>query len=137
MFQEVDPQSVVEVADEKPRRPRTLSLVLSELAARQDGRDVSVRAIREALADRSFATLLLLTCLLNLLPFPPGSTLLLGIPIMVVAVQMILGMQTVWLPQFFLNISLKARTFNKLTTVILPRLQKMERIIRPRHWPFA
>lgn len=117
--------------------PRPLSRVLEELAAREDGKDVSVSCIRDALADRSFATFLLLTCLFNLLPFPPGSTLILGVPIVVVAVQMLLGMKTVWLPKFFLRMSLSRKSFHKLSTHILPRLRTMEQIIRPRHWPFA
>ncbi|MEM1378239.1 MAG: exopolysaccharide biosynthesis protein [Pseudomonadota bacterium] len=136
MFQGVEENTEVEEAEVQPKRPRALSQVLEELAQRESDHNVSVRTIREALADRSFATILLLTCLFNLLPFPPGSTLVLGIPIMIVAAQMIIGMDTVWLPKFFLNISLNAKTFNKLTTVVIPRLRKMERVIRPRHWPF-
>ena len=137
MLLDQEEDAVSEAANELPKRPRALSHVLEDLAARQDGNAVSVRTIRDALADRSFATFLLLTCLFNLLPFPPGSTLVLGVPVIVVAVQMVFGMDTVWLPKFFLNISLTAKTFNKLTTVILPRMQKLERIIRPRYWPFA
>ncbi len=117
--------------------PRPLSQVLEDLATREEGRDVSVACIRDALADRSFATILLVTCLFNLLPFPPGSTLVLGVPIIVVAIQMIMGMNTVWLPKFFLDMSLSQKTFHKMSTHIIPRLRKMEAVIRPRHWPFG
>ena len=79
------------------RHPRPLSGVLRELADLETGA-VSVRDIRNALADRSFATFLVFTSSINLLPFPPGSTLLLGIPIVLVAMQMVLGYPTVWLP---------------------------------------
>ncbi|MEO1703294.1 MAG: exopolysaccharide biosynthesis protein [Pseudomonadota bacterium] len=137
MLFDTDEEIVSEAASGQAKRPRALSQVLEELAARQSGRDVSVRTIRDALADRSFATFLLLTCLFNLLPFPPGSTLILGIPVIAVAVQMVLGMKTVWLPRFFLNMSLNAKTFSKLTTVILPRMRRLEQVIRPRFWPFA
>ncbi|MEL6203425.1 MAG: exopolysaccharide biosynthesis protein [Pseudomonadota bacterium] len=137
MFLETDEEPVSEAVNALPKRPRALSTVLEDLAAKQEGPSVSVRAIRDALADRSFATFLLLTCLFNLLPFPPGSTLILGIPIIAVAIQMVCGRETVWLPKFFLNMSLNAKTFGKLTTVILPRMRKLERVIRPRYWPFA
>lgn len=122
-----------------PRKPRPLSQVLRELSqqTRTDGNPVvTVRAIREALADRSFATFLVITCLLNLLPLPPGSTLVLGIPIIIVALQMVLGRETIWLPKFFLDMSLSDKSFEKMTSSIVPRLEKLERWLRPRYWPF-
>ena len=95
-----------------------------------------MRCIREALADRSLATFLILSGLLNLLPFPPPSTLILGIPIIVVALQMIAGRKTVWLPDFFLNLSMNEKAFAKFSTKIVPWLQKLEKVVRPRFWPF-
>lgn len=125
--------------DEQPPRhqPRPLSRVLTEMAEKSGGKPVSVRCIRDMLADRSFATFLVLTCIVNLLPFPPGSTLVLGIPIIIVALQMVAGRNTVWLPEFFLKRSLTEKSFAKLTTKIVPQLQKLEHWLRPRHWPFS
>jgi len=118
-------------------QPRPLSKVLSELAEQSTGKPVSVRCMRDALADRSFATFLVLTCLINMLPFPPGSTLVLGIPIIIVALQMLAGRGTVWLPERFLNMSLSEKSFTKMTTTIVPRLRTLENWLRPRLWPFA
>ncbi|MEL6435326.1 MAG: exopolysaccharide biosynthesis protein [Pseudomonadota bacterium] len=137
MFQDVEGNFVAQEQEHRAAKPRALSQVLSELAQSQEGNSVSVACIRDALADRSFATMLALTCLFNLLPFPPGSTLVLGIPIVVVAVQMVAGRETVWLPKFFLNMSLSSKSFTKLTTAIIPKLRRLERIVRPRYWPFA
>ncbi|MCI5076208.1 exopolysaccharide biosynthesis protein [Oricola sp.] len=115
--------------------PRPLSQVLSELAGEEHGK-VSVRRIRNALADRSFATFLVFTAGLNLLPFPPGSTVLLGVPIVLVAFQMVFGYPTVWLPRFFLKRSLSQKAFHKMTTWLIPFLIRMENWVRPRYWPF-
>jgi hypothetical protein len=118
------------------RHPRPLSGVLRELADLETGA-VSVRDIRNALADRSFATFLVFTSSINLLPFPPGSTLLLGIPIVLVSMQMVLGYPTVWLPEFFLRRSLSQKAFHKMTTWLIPFLERMENWVRPRYWPFG
>ena len=118
-------------------QPRALSAVLQELAAREGDTEVTMRCIREALADRSFATFLILTCLINLLPFPPGSTIVLGVPIIIVAAQMVAGRKTVWLPEFFLKQSLSKKAFHKMTTKMIPALQRIEGWVRPRHWPFS
>ncbi|WP_223475487.1 exopolysaccharide biosynthesis protein [Oricola indica] len=116
-------------------RPRPLSQVLSELAEEEHG-EVSVRRIRDALADRSFATFLVFTAAINLLPFPPGSTVLLGVPIVLVAFQMVIGYPTVWLPRFFLNRSLSHKAFHRMSTWLIPFLRRMENWVRPRYWPF-
>lgn len=116
-------------------RPRPLSRVLSGLAT-EERDSVSVRRIRNALADRSFATFLVFTASINLLPFPPGSTVLLGVPIVLVAFQMVMGYPTVWLPRFFLRRSLSQKGFHKMTTWLIPFLERMENWVRPRYWPF-
>ncbi|MFZ2102456.1 MAG: exopolysaccharide biosynthesis protein [Oricola sp.] len=115
--------------------PRPLSRVLSDLAA-EERSSVTVRRIRNALADRSFATFLVFTAGINLLPFPPGSTVVLGIPIVLVAFQMVMGYPTVWLPRFFLRRSLSKKGFHKMTTWLIPFLKRMENWVRPRYWPF-
>ena len=53
------------------RRPRRLSDVFAALCAEAEG-PITVGAIRDALGDRSFATLLVFFSSLNLLPLPPG-----------------------------------------------------------------
>lgn len=109
---------------------------MTELAERQKG-DVTVRCIRNALADRSLATFLVFTCLINMLPFPPGSTIVLGVPVVIVALQMVAGRPTVWLPEFFLKRSLSPRAFAAMTRRLIPLLKMLERWVRPRAWPFS
>lgn len=117
--------------------PRPLSVVLEELANAHEDQDVPVRALSQAMADRSFATFLIITSLMNMLPFPPGSTLVFGIPIIIVALQMVAGRDSVWLPEFFLKRTIKRETFAKVTTKIVPNLRRIEKWVRPRNWPFT
>jgi hypothetical protein len=135
MLQQDSDQFEIEAAETHVCHPRPLSKVLSDLATAEHG-IVSVRRIRNAMADRSFATFLVLTASLNLLPFPPGSTLVLGVPIVLVAFQMVMGYPTIWLPRFFLRRSLSQKAFHRMTTRLIPFLEKMENWVRPRFWPF-
>lgn len=116
--------------------PRRLSCIVRDLATQVEG-SVTVEQIRDALGDRSFATLLLFFALLNMLPLPPGSTLILGLPLVLVSLQMVAGRNTVWLPKFLLSKSLKADQFQRLSQKLLPRLQWFEELVRPRYWPFS
>lgn len=118
-----------------PTRER-LSCIVEGLCSRA-GQCVTVHEIRDALGERSFATLLLFFALVNLLPLPPGTTLVLGLPLMLVALQMVSGRQSVWLPEFLLSRSLTADQFRKLAEKMLPRLQWLESVVRPRYWPFG
>lgn len=114
---------------------RRLSEVIEELAAKASG-PTSVAAIRDALSDRSFAALLVFFSAINLLPLPPGTTLILGLPLILVAAQMVIGKKSAWLPRFVLDKSLSQTQFARLSGKLVRRLQRLERFVRPRYWPF-
>lgn len=116
--------------------PRRLSRILTELSART-GEAVTIAEIRQALGDRSFATLLVFFAGINLLPFPPGSTLILGVPLLLIAAQMTFGARTAWLPNFVLSKSVSGERFRQIADKLVPRLVWLEKLIRPRYWPFA
>jgi hypothetical protein len=117
------------------RRPRRLSELFTHLAQDADGA-VSIGHIRDALGDRSFAPLLVLFAAFNLLPLPPGSSAILGVPLLIISAQMVYGSKQVWLPAYVSNRSLSAGTFRSMMDWIIPRLIRIERFIRPRYWPF-
>ncbi|HEY6629981.1 MAG TPA: exopolysaccharide biosynthesis protein [Rhizobiaceae bacterium] len=117
------------------RRPRRLSELFSQLARDAQG-PVSIGHIRDALGNRSFAPLLVLFAAFNLLPLPPGASAVLGLPLIIVSAQMVYGAKQTWLPSYLSERSLSAETFRKAMEWIIPRLVRIERIIRPRYWPF-
>jgi hypothetical protein len=92
--------------------------------------------VRDALGDRSLAALLAFFAAINLLPLPPGTTVVLGPPLVIIAVQMMLGHSRVWLPRSVLARSIPADKFKQMTARMMPRLLWLERLIRPRYWPF-
>ncbi len=120
--------------DMPPHRP--LSRIFVELGRDATG-PVTVATVRDALADRSFAALLVFFAAINLLPFPPGSSLILGIPLLIISMQMVLGRRTVWLPRMVLTKSVGQKRFRQITDVLAPRLVWLEQVVRPRYWPFS
>lgn len=119
----------------KRRRPRRLSQLFAQLARDAHG-PVSIGHIRDALGNRSFAPLLVLFAAFNLLPLPPGASAVLGLPLIIVSAQMVYGAKQTWLPSYLSKRSLKAETFRSMMEWIIPRLTRIERVIRPRYWPF-
>lgn len=115
--------------------PRKLSRVFLDLARDATG-PVSIEQLRDAMGDRSFAALLVLFAAINLLPLPPGTTLVLGLPLVLVSTQMVLGYKTAWLPQALLRKSIGLDRFRRSTARMAPHLERLERVVRPRRWPF-
>ena len=117
------------------RRARRLSQLFSRLAEHEKG-PISLATIRDALGDRSFAPLLVLFAIINLIPLPPGASAFLGLPLVIVSAQMALGSKRAWLPRFLMNKSLSADQFRSLMSRVIPWLIRLELWIRPRYWPF-
>lgn len=116
-------------------RPTRLSEVFTEMARLADG-PVSIAAIRDALGERSLAALLLFFAALNMLPLPPGASAVLGLPLVIIASQMLYGARTAWLPGFVLRKSFTESQFRQIVSTMVPQLEKLERLVRPRYWPF-
>ena len=118
---------------QQPHRP--LSRVLIELSETV-GERVTLEQLANAFGDRSFGALLVLFAAPNLLPLPPGASTIFGIPLIIVAAQLIIGRPRVWLPAFISRRSIDGATFKTIAHKVEPTLQRFERAIRPRYWPF-
>ena len=117
------------------RRPRKLSELFAQMARDADG-PVSLGAIVDAMGARAFAPLLVLFAAINLVPLPPPSSAILGLPMLAVAVQMAWGVKRAWLPGFLVNRSISASQFRFMMDWLIPKLRRVEQWIRPRYWPF-
>jgi hypothetical protein len=116
--------------------PRPLSQVFEDLASTAT-EPVTFAELEDAFTDRSFAALLTFFAILNLLPLPPGTGVVTGIPLVLVSVQMVMGRDSVWLPAFMLTKSISPDRFRLVSNKVVPWLQWLERFIRPRNWPFG
>lgn len=123
-------EATAELAAVKP-----LSEVFQELADTVT-EPISLGEVEEALSERSFATILTFFALLNLLPLPPGTGIVTGIPLVIISLQMAMGRETPWLPKFIRNHMVPPERFRNLSLKAVPYLQRLERLIKPRYWPF-
>jgi hypothetical protein len=124
---------LAETIEEK--KPEKVSELLRHVSDRA-GEKISLGQIAEAMGERSFGAFLLVFCLPNLLPLPPGATFILGLPLVFVAFQMLASrLDTIWLPKRLYNYSFDNKAFSGLLDKMLPSLQRVERLITPRFWP--
>ena len=93
---------------------------------------VSVGAILEAFGDRAFGALLLVFALPNALPMPPGTSAILGAPLVFIAFQLMIGRAVLWLPRFITERSMRREDFRTLTEKVIPWIMRLERLLKPR-----
>jgi hypothetical protein len=96
-----------------------------------------VRRLRDVLADRGLAAFLFLAGAFHLLPLPLGVTLVSGVPVLLLAWQVMLKRRVVWLPERLLERPLTEKHLETLRRRIVPRLFWLEKFVRPRYWPLA
>ena len=114
---------------------RSLSRVLLQFI-RDAKPPVPISELRDALGDRGVAAMLFLVAAFNTLPLPLGTSLVSGIPTVLLGWQMIRRRTAVWLPRAMLNRNLSERNLDTFRNRIIPRLYWMEKLIKPRYWPF-
>ena len=94
---------------------------------------VTLADILELAGERIFGFLLVILSLPSALPVPaPGYSIPFGILIFLLAVQLIAGSKTPWLPNKMMKGSMKIETAQKFVKMGLPWLQKIEAITKPR-----
>lgn len=111
-----------------------LSELLSDLASRSRER-ISLGELADAIGDRSFAALMIIFAAPNLIPMPPGASTVFGIPLLLVAAQLLAGRPRVWLPEMMSRRSIDNATFTMLAAKLGPILRRFEALARPRYWP--
>ncbi|PLT99055.1 exopolysaccharide biosynthesis protein [Sinorhizobium medicae] len=110
---------------------RRFSEVLREIADDTSRERVSVGDMFVAMGDRAFGALMLLFALPNVLPTPPGTSSILGVPLVILAAQLTLG-QNPWLPKIVTDRSMPRSDFAKLIERVSPWLAKAEKRLKPR-----
>jgi hypothetical protein len=75
---------------------------------------------------------LLVLTLPILLPLPPGVSMVLALPLLLVAPQIVIGRREVWLPRWLSHRTVKREPLIKLIKRVLPPLERVEKVVRPR-----
>ena len=94
---------------------------------------VTLKDILNLAGERIFGFLLVILALPSALPIPaPGYSVPFGILIFLLAVQLIFGANTPWLPHKMMNGSMNIETARKFVKMGLPWLKRIEAITKPR-----
>ena len=114
----------------RPQRKR-LSELLDEISADETRTRISVSDLIVAMEGRATGALLLLFALPNVLPTPPGTSGILGLPLVYLSAQMMLG-RLPWLPPFIANRSMSRDDFAQMISRATPLLARAEKLLKPR-----
>jgi hypothetical protein len=107
--------------------------VLRAVIETAPGDTISIRQIVEAFGERAFGFVIILFSLPNCVPAPPGLNSVFGLPVLLFAIQLMIGRARPWLPRKIMDKSFKIATFRKIIDVAEPRLRKVESFCRPRY----
>lgn len=110
--------------------------MLQALAADESRERIAVADLLDALGDRALAALLFVFAIPNVLPMPPGTSGLLGAPLLFLAAQMAFNMRA-WLPAVIARRSMARHDYAALVRSIAPWLVRAERLMKPRLTPLA
>lgn len=111
-----------------------LSAILREISLDPDP-TVAVGEIVHRFGRRAFGALLFIFSAPNWLPLPPGSSSFLSVPLVLLSPQVAVGIQSPWLPGFIDDRTMKRSDMRKAVDKLLPTLERIEKVSRPR-WGF-
>jgi hypothetical protein len=125
------------MATQQPLAPEKVS---DQLEQWRDGDgEKTLGGLIDAFGEGSFALIFLMLMAVPALPLPTGGvTHVLEIVVMLLALELIVGRRTVWLPERWRKIELAGPKQDKFITTLLRRIRSLERFSRPRgRWLFG
>jgi hypothetical protein len=109
--------------------PERTSEIVARVAQEHLGQSITVGKLLEALSDRSFGVIIILFALPNaIVPI----AWVLGTPILLFAIQLVMGRQKPWLPEFMSRQEISADTFARIASYVVKYLSIMEQWLKPR-----
>lgn len=119
-----------------PKRPANrhsaLSELLSQVAEDESRERVSTGDLLAMAGDRAFGALIFVFALPNLVPTPPGTSAILGLPLIILSFQLLYGRRTPWLPKAIAVRSIARADLASVVRRTAPVLKRIERVLKPR-----
>ena len=110
---------------------RPLSAVLTDIANSGEPR-ISIAELMQRFGGRALGALLFVFSLICVLPLPPGATTLFGLPLLLLAPQLIVGHGAPWLPERVKRRTLATADLHRALPRMIPWLQRVEAVSKPR-----
>ena len=116
-------------------RPRRLSEILTDIANDPVRDRIAIADIRDAMGDRAFGALMFVFAVPNTLPVnAPGVSVVLGIPLLFLSLQLMLGFAVPWLPRVVVQATITRQRIAQAMKVVVPWMRRAEKLSKPR-WP--
>ena len=111
----------------------SLADTLESVLAAQNVEGPSIEELTTAVGDKGFGVLLMLLSLPSALPIPaPGYSIPFGIAMAIIAAQILVGRDTVWLPARILRCRIHPKLAAKMVGAGAAFLRRIEKLIKPR-----
>lgn len=101
-------------------------------AVRGESERITVGDILDALDARAFGLATLIFSLPSIVPMPPGVPTVVGVALLIVSFQMVIGRHELWLPRFLTKRSFSRPALVSALEKLAPRLEAIEKIAKPR-----
>lgn len=115
---------------------RGLSELLSQ-AGRGEGARITLGELLDNLSELGLAPLVLAMGLINIVTIIPGSSTVLGLPLVFLGFSLMAGARRLWLPQRLRRRSFDRAALDRGIRKALPYVRRLERLAHPRYWPGA
>jgi len=132
-----DMGSAASVCEVSPSSDARLSDTLDVLASGCAGDRISFDDLTSTLGDRCYAGLLFLLAAPNILPTPPGTSGILGVPLIILSAQLMLGLRRPSFPRFVLTREISTEMFAKVAGRLEPMTRRAERLLTRRLDPLT
>lgn len=111
---------------------RPFSRVLEDIGAKDDPK-LYLGELVDAFGERGFGALMLFFGLMNIaIGIIPGTTTILGAPLLLLGLQLATRQDQLWLPRWALRRSIERGAYRSGVEKVLPRVRMVERLSRPR-----
>lgn len=119
-------------AVDAPYHPEPVSVLLHRVLHEWSKPTIAIGDLVKALGSRSYSVLFILLTAPNILPIPGLSTVL-SIPLIFIALEMMFGRPTPFLPKAIREREIPRDTLQIALQKAMPYLTKLEKMFRPRH----
>ena len=106
--------------------------LVGDLAARSGPEGLTIRDIRDSLDERGFGLLILILSIPCLVPALYGVPQVIGVPILLLAVQILAGREEPWLPEGVLKRRVSKGWLDRMADFASKRMRWFEQLSRPR-----
>lgn len=121
-----------ETASEEFKRPGPPSRLSDIVKSLDRHEDTTIGSLVDSLGERAFGALMFIFAVPNAIPTPPGTSAILGLPLVILTWQVMTGRQTLWLPQAVRRRKISRDMLQTFVSKVTPIMGRLERILKPR-----